>query len=442
MGEKKVTKIIKSESEKNLQEKTPVNKRVAAYARVSSISSEQRTSLETQVKYYKSLINKKENWEFVEIYYDLGISGLSCKNRDGFNRMISSALDGKIDLIITKSLSRFARNTVDTLLALRKLTEAGVQVYFEKENINSLDADGEFMITLLSSLAQEESRSLSRNITWGHRKRFSDGKYSFAYSRFLGYDRGRDGNPVVNQEEAKTVRLIYRLYFLGANFNGICEYLKNCSILSPCGKEKWDSATIKHILTNEKYKGDALLQKTYKAHFLDKRARKNNGEIPQYYVSDGHEAIISPDIFDLIQTEIEKRTNLYSGYKGKISLNNKIICGLCGSSYMRNNTFWRCRSLYDGQKHCPNLKNDYIETQCAEALKKLFSKHQCTIDACFDLLSDLRKDISKKDFLSFIYSCDEIFYDDWLWRTSIQQITVEENKNLIFIFADGSKIDS
>lgn len=441
MGNKKVTKIVRSVLPAEALDKT-AHKRVAAYARVSSGTAEQRTSLDTQIKYYKSLIARKENWDFVEIYYDYGISGLSCKRREGFNKMIDDALSGRIDLIITKSLSRFARNTVDTLLALRKLTEAGVQVYFEKENINSLDSDGEFMITLLSSLAQEESRSFSRNITWGHRKRFSDGKYSFAYSRFLGYDRGRDGNPVINQEEAKTVMLIYRLYFLGANFNGICEYLKNCSILSPCGKEKWDSATIKHILTNEKYKGDALLQKTYKAHFLDKRARKNNGEIPQYYVSEGQEAIISPDIFDLMQTEIKKRINLYSGYKGKIALNNKIICGLCGGSYMRNNTFWRCRSLYDGQKHCPNIKNDYIEKQCAEALKKLFSKHQCTIDTCFNLLSDLRKDIQKKDFISFVYSCDEIFYDDWLWRTSIQQITVEENKDLIFIFSDGSKIDS
>lgn len=360
---------------------------VAAYARVSSGTAEQRTSLDTQIKYYKSLIARKENWNFVEIYYDYVISGLSCKRREGFNRMIDDALSERIDLIITKSLSRFARNTVDNLLALRKLTEAGVQVYFEKKNINSLDADGEFMITPLSSLAQEESRSLSRNITWGHRKRFSDGEYSFAYSRFLGYDRGRDGNPVVNQGEAKTVILIYRLYFLGANFNGICEYLKNCSILSPCGKEKWDSATIKHILTNEKYKGNTLLQKTYKAHFLDKRARKNNGEIPQYYVSGGHEAIISPDIFDLMQTEIEKRTNLYSGYKGKIALNNKMICGLCANSYMKNNTFWRCRRLYDVQNHCPNVKNDYIENQCAEALKKLLSKHQCTLDTCFNLLS-------------------------------------------------------
>lgn len=147
--------------------------------------------------------------------------------------MVDDALAGKIDLIITKSLSRFARNTVDTLLVLRKLTAAGVTVYFEKENINTLDSDGEFMITLLSNLAQEESRSMSRNITWGHRKRFSDGKYSVAYSHFLEYDRGKDRTPVVNPEEAKIVRLIYRFYFLGANFGGICDYLNKCNILTP-----------------------------------------------------------------------------------------------------------------------------------------------------------------------------------------------------------------
>ena len=172
MENKKITKIVKEPLSNEIEKNLSKNKKVAAYARVSSSSAEQRTSLDTQVIYYKALISKKENWDFIEIYYDYGISGLSCKKRDGFNRMVDDALVGKIDLIITKSLSRFARNTVDTLLVLRKLTAAGVTVYFEKENINTLDSDGEFMITLLSSLAQEESRSMSRNITWGHRKRF------------------------------------------------------------------------------------------------------------------------------------------------------------------------------------------------------------------------------------------------------------------------------
>lgn len=444
MENKKVTKIVKPIQPVERSEKTVHNRKVAAYARVSSGSAEQRTSLEIQVIYYKSLISKKENWDFVEIYYDYGISGLSCKKREGFNRMIADALAGKIDLIITKSLSRFARNTVDTLLALRKLTSVGVEVFFEKENINTLDSDGEFMITLLSSLAQEESRSLSRNITWGHRKRFSDGKYSVAYSHFLGYDRGRDGNPVINPEEAKIVKLIYRLYLLGANFNGICEYLNACGFLTPCGKESWDVSTVKRILTNEKYKGDALLQKTYKAHFLDKRPRKNNGEIPQYYVTNGHEAIIPPEIFDMLQEEIKRRKKLFPGYKSKITLNNKVVCGLCGSPYMRSNHFWRCRNLYDGQKHCPNIKNDYLESSCAAVLKKDFSRRTSVLKACGALLSEIRPEMAKneclKQIFDFIKSTDYLYYDDWLWRTAINNITVTENKDLIFTFADSHNI--
>lgn len=358
--------------------------------------------------------------------------------------MVDDALAGKIDLIITKSLSRFARNTVDTLLVLRKLTAVGVAVYFEKENINTLDSDGEFMITLLSSLAQEESRSMSRNITWGHRKRFSDGKYSVAYSHFLGYDRGKDGTPVVNPEEAKIVRLIYRLYFFGANFGGICDYLNKCNILTPCGNDSWDVSTVKRILTNEKYKGDALLQKTYKAHFLNKRAKKNNGAVPQYYVSNGHEAIIPPEIFDLLQEEIEMRKKLLPGCKSKITLNNKVICGLCGSSYMRSKSFWRCRNLYDRQKHCPNIKNDYLESSCAAVLKKEFSQRVSVIETCGALLSEIRPEIAKsecvKQIFDYIKNTDSLYYDDWLWRTAIKNITVTENKDLIFTFTDSHKI--
>lgn len=444
MEHKKITKIVKEPLSNEIEKNLSKNKKVAAYARVSSSSAEQRTSLDTQVKYYKALISKKENWDFIEIYYDYGISGLSCKKRDGFNRMVDDALAGKIDLIITKSLSRFARNTVDTLLVLRKLTAVGVAVYFEKENINTLDSDGEFMITLLSSLAQEESRSMSRNITWGHRKRFSDGKYSVAYSHFLGYDRGKDGTPVVNPEEAKIVRLIYRLYFFGANFGGICDYLNKCNILTPCGNDSWDISTVKRILTNEKYKGDALLQKTYKAHFLDKRAKKNNGEVPQYYVSNGHEAIIPPEIFDLLQEEIEMRKNLLPGCKSKITLNNKVICGLCGSSYMRSKSFWRCRNLYDGQKHCPNIKNDYLENSCAVVLKKEFSQRASVIETCGALLSEIRPEMAKnecvKQIFDYVKNTDSLYYDDWLWRTAIKNITVTENKDLIFTFTESHKI--
>ena len=186
--------------------------RVAAYARVSTNNEEQLTSYEAQVDYYTRYIQSKDEWQFVEVYTDEGISATNTKKRDGFNRMVADALAGKIDLIITKSISRFARNTVDTLTTVRKLKEKGIEVFFEKENIRTLDGKGELLITIMSSLAQEESRSISENVTWGQRKRFADGKVSLPYRRFLGYEKGPDGLPVIVESEAVIIRLIYRLF--------------------------------------------------------------------------------------------------------------------------------------------------------------------------------------------------------------------------------------
>ena len=199
----------------------PIKRKVAAYARVSTDSEEQLSSYEAQVDYYTRYIQSKSNWEFVEIYTDEGISATNTKRRDGFKRMIKDALDKKIDLIITKSVSRFARNTVDTLTTIRKLKEKGVEVYFEKENIYTLDSKGELLITLMSSLAQEESRSISENVTWGQRKRFADGKVSMPYKHFLGYEKGENGSPKLIEKEAKIVRLIYRMFLEGKTISAI-----------------------------------------------------------------------------------------------------------------------------------------------------------------------------------------------------------------------------
>lgn len=239
---------------------TSVTKRkVAAYARVSTDSDEQFTSYEAQIDYYTKFINRREDWQFVKVYTDEGISGTNTKNRNGFNEMIQDALDGKIDLIVTKSVSRFARNTVDSLVTVRKLKESGTEVFFEKENIYTFDSKGELLITIMSSLAQEESRILSENVTWGQRKRFSDGKVQMNYTRFLGYEKGADGRPVINEKEAQTVRLIYRLFMEGKTPCGICRELEKLGILTVSGKQKWSASTVRSILTNERYKGDALL---------------------------------------------------------------------------------------------------------------------------------------------------------------------------------------
>jgi len=239
-----------------------LKKKVAAYARVSTENEEQSTSYEAQIDYYTKRIESNPAWEMVKVYSDEGISATSTKKRDGFNHMIRDALDGKIDLILTKSVSRFARNTVDTLTTVRKLKEKGVEVYFEKENIYTMDSKGELLITIMSSLAQEESRSISENVTWGQRKRFADGKVSLPYGRFLGYEKGEDGLPKIVESEAEVVRLIYKLFLEGKVINAIATELENQEIATPSGKEKWQRSTVLSILSNEKYCGNALLQQS------------------------------------------------------------------------------------------------------------------------------------------------------------------------------------
>ena len=236
-------------------------RRVAGYARVSTDSDEQFTSYEAQIDYYTQYIKRHADWQFVKVYTDEGISGTNMKKRDGFNQMIQDALDGKIDLIVTKSVSRFARNTVDSLVTVRKLKEKGVEVYFEKENIYTLDSKGELLITIMSSLAQEESRSISENVTWGQRKRFSDGKVSLPYKQFLGYEKGPDDLPQIVEEQAEIVRRIYSMFMFGKTTSAIAKQLTREGIPTPAGKEIWQASTIESILTNEKYKGSALLQK-------------------------------------------------------------------------------------------------------------------------------------------------------------------------------------
>ena len=289
MERKRIVTIIKAKSQ--FEFKLPsqfVRRRTAAYIRVSTSSEEQLNSYEAQKDYYPKFIASHINWEYVGLYCDKGLSGTSSKSRPEFNRMVADALDGKIDLIVTKSISRFARNTLDTLMIVRQLKEVGCEVWFEKENLYSCDSKGEFILTLLSSMAQEESRSLSENVKWGVRKRFADGKYSMPYAQFLGYQRGRDGKPEIVEEEAKIIRLIYRLYLEGNTASGIAKYLTNHGVPTPSGKVQWQNHVVESILTNEKYYGAALLQKRFIEDYLTKKARKNMGELPQFFVENDH----------------------------------------------------------------------------------------------------------------------------------------------------------
>ena len=311
----------------------PIKRRVAGYARVSTDSEEQQTSYEAQVSYYTEYIQKRDDWEFAGVYTDQGISATNTKHRDGFNRMIADALDGKIDLIVTKSVSRFARNTVDSLTTVRKLKEKGVEVYFEKENIYTLDSKGELFITIMSSLAQEESRSISENVTWGQRKRMADGKVTMPYGRFLGYRKGEDGLPEIVPEEAEVVKLIYKSFMEGLSYYKIAKMLMEREIPAPAGGEKWHRRTVESILTNEKYKGSALLQKKFTMDFLTKKQKVNEGEVPQYFIEDSHPPIIEPQEFELVQAEIERRKGLGKEYSGSSIFSAKLVCSCCGGFF-------------------------------------------------------------------------------------------------------------
>lgn len=353
----------------------PINstkkRRVAAYARVSTDHDEQLTSYEAQVDYYTNYIKGRNDWDFVEVYTDEGITETSTKHREGFKRMVADALSGKIDLIITKSVSRFARNTVDSLTTIRKLKENNIECYFEKENIWTFDGKGELLLTIMSSLAQEESRSISENCTWGQRKRFSDGKVTVPFGHFLGYDRGEDGNLVVNPEQAKIVQRIYGMFLTGVSPMRIAKTLTAEGIPTPGGKSKWNPGNIRNILTNEKYKGDALLQKTYTVDFLTKKKKVNEGEIQQYYVHNNHEAIIDPETFDMVQTLMAARKPGRNRLSSVSIFSSKLKCGCCGGWYglkvwhsnsKYHKTMWQCNHKFDEEKcTSPNLTEEEIK---------------------------------------------------------------------------------
>ncbi|MCD8019035.1 MAG: recombinase family protein [Clostridiales bacterium] len=322
------------------------------------------------------------------MYSDEGVSATSTRKRDGFNQMVQDALDGKIDLIITKTVSRFARNTVDSLTTIRQLKEKGVEVYFEEQNIYTLDFKGELFITIMSSFAQEESRSISENTSWGIHKRYADGKVSVAFSNFLGYERDPNGELVVDPEQAETVRLIYQWFLEGFSPYAIAKKLMVLEIPSPAGNAKWWPTTVWHILQNEKYKGDALLQKEYVADFLTKKREKNDkGVLPQYYVEGDHEAIIDPETFDFVQTEIQNRKKGKRRYSGENIFLSKVKCGCCGGwygskIYNSNNKYrrhvYRCNHMYDGEKKCttPTLTEEDFKQCFVFALNNLIANRK------------------------------------------------------------------
>ena len=375
-------------------------RRVAAYARVSTDSDEQLTSYDAQIDYYTKLIQGRDDWDFIAIYTDEGISAVNTKRREGFKQMVADGLSGKFDLLVTKSVSRFARNTVDSLTTVRKLKDVGCEVWFEKENIFTLDSKGELLITIMSSLAQEESRSISENVTWGQRKRMADGKFTLPYAQFLGYEKGENGLPKIVPAEAEIVRHIFRLYMDAKTFSAIAKHLEQNAIPSPAGKKKWQANVVQSILTNEKYKGHALMQKTYCADFLTKKMVKNTGQVQQYYVEDSHPAIIEPDEFDAVQLEIERRKKSGRPTSTTSIFASRLVCADCGGhfgkkvwgSYMGDKTYrkeiWRCNDKYKrlGKPgngcQTPHITEDEIKARFLVAFNKLMGNRSGLIEDC------------------------------------------------------------
>lgn len=369
--------------------------RVAAYCRVSTELEQQQSSYDIQIEYYTRHIMQNPNWIFAGVFADDGRSATNTFRRDDFNQLMDQCLKGKVDMVITKSISRFARNTVDCISWVRKLKEKNVAVYFEKENLNTLDDSTEMILTILSSQAQEESRNISENCHWGIVRRFEVGQVIVNHNKFLGYTKDKDGNLVVVPEEAELVRRIYRLFLEGNSSYRIKRILESEGIRTVTGNTVWQATVIDKMLTNEKYMGDALLQKTYTVDFLTKKKVVNKGIVPQYYIEDDHEAIIPKELFYRVQEEKARRGNIYraaikkkrgeekSKYSGKYALSGLMICAECGQPYRRQvwskygkkSAVWRCDNrLKHGSERCknsPTLKEEILHEAIMMAIGKV-----------------------------------------------------------------------
>ena len=370
--------------------------RVAAYCRVSTLQEQQETSYEAQVNYYTEKIKNNPSWKLAGIYADDGKSATSTKNRSNFQAMIEDCMAGKIDMLITKSISRFARNTVDSLMNIRKLKEKNIAVFFEKEGINTLEGSGELLVTILSSQAQEESRNISENCHWGIVRKFESGKVIVNHSKFLGYTKNKDGNLVIIPEEAELVRRIFRLFLEGNSSYKIKRILEADGILTVTGKTVWQATVIDKMLSNEKYMGDALMQKTYTVDFLTKKKVINKSIVPQYYIEDNHEAIIPKELYHRVQEEKARRGAIYrpaskkvdapsikGKYSAKYVLSDIMVCAECGQPYRRQvwskygikKAVWRCDNrLKHGSKKCkhsPTLKEDSLHEAVMTAINNV-----------------------------------------------------------------------
>ncbi len=403
--------------------------RVAAYCRVSTDSDDQIESYKAQVAHYSEAIAKNPRWRFVDIYADEGITGTLAKKRPNFLRMMRDCDKGKIDLILTKSVARFARNTVDSLRYVRKLKAAGIGVFFEEQNLDSLKVDNEMLIGFYSVMAQAESENISANVRWGIRQRMSTGTFAFRYN-ILGYRKGTDGQPEIVPEEAEHIQTIYRMYLDGNSLDQIKKYLERNSILTAQGKTEWSLQIIHNILTNERYCGDMLLQKTFTENPISKKVKKNRGEMAKYLITNNHPAIIDKDTFKLVQREVARRGSKrktadksiteQGKYSGKFALTELLVCGECGSPYRRmtwtkkgkSRKVWRCLSRVEhGTQYCfhsVSVEETKLQNAICRALNKAVEHRQEVLDL---IISNLSYGVTGDDDVLYLSSLEKQIKD-------------------------------
>lgn len=406
--EKKII-VIPARNESPQEQAKKRNLRVAAYCRVSTGDEEQLTSYENQKAFYTEKIMKNPEWTMVDIFADEGITGTSTCRRKDFLRMIRQCRQGKIDMILAKSVSRFARNTLDTISYTRELRSLGIAVIFEEQNINSIYPESEFLIALHAAFAQSESESISANVRWGKRQSIKDGKVTFQYKTLLGYEKNPDGEMVVNAEQAETVRRIYEMYLSGQTLRSIKEALESGGFKNSAGTMEWTTSNLRTILSDEKYCGDVLLQKTFIQDCISKKVIKNTGQLPMYLIQNHHEAIIPRDRFDAVQVELARRKTLTSStkksaptgmsrYSGKYALSGLLFCGECGTAYRRvvwtqhgeKRAVWRCSSRLDyGKKYCkesPTLDESPLQQAVLAAINASMSGCKVLADQLVDAM--------------------------------------------------------
>ena len=433
--------------------------RLAAYCRVSTDQEDQLHSFDAQVAYYTKYIEQHEKYEMAGIYADEGISGTNTKKRVDFMRMIKDCEEGRIDMVITKSISRFARNTQDCLMYSRKLKNLGIGILFEKENINTLDSTGELLFTILSSLAQDESRNISENCKWGIRTKFKNGEMHLNTAKFLGYDKDENGKLIINKEEAKTIRRIYKEFLWGRNPQEIAKGLEDDKIPGCSGQTKWYTETVFGILRNEKHMGDALLQKTYTADFLTKKQVKNKGEIEQIYVKDSHKGIIDKPTWHAVQEELERR-KAFREKHGVKSYNfgaecnpftNKIYCGMCGHAFGRHTwkkrgiSQWQCSNhRTDGKLTCKNefVKSENLEQGFVKAINTITANRDKYMEKWEKMRGDgtpLQK-VRANQMIEITAEPLLKVYVPELAQLTVIEVTVLGAGKFEFEFMDGSKV--